>query len=498
MKKVLTIVFDGFGMRDEEKGNAVKAAKMNNFISFYERKPHTLLNASEESVGLLPGQMGNSEIGHMSIGAGKVIKSNMSLINEFLEKTYLENEDFNNLLKMNDKTVHIIGLCSDGNVHSSLDSFISLYTILAKNNFKKIYFHLITDGRDTKIDAAGKYVEKIEKLISKYNVGKIASICGRYYAMDRDENFDRTQKYYDLITRGIGDITIDVKRYLVSNYNKGIYDEFIRPTIIDKEGIINDGDIVFWMNFRTDRSKQILLSLTSKNFDKFRIKNLDNTSFYSFFEMDKNIDTTYFLKADSSNNPLGIYLSKLGIKQARIAESEKFAHVTYFFDGGYNGKIEGCDKFNLPSPDVPTYDQMPEMNAVGVTRKIIDCMEKDYQFIFANFANPDMVGHTGNMSAATKACMALDVCLAKIIEVAEDNFYTIFLLADHGNADTMLNSDGSICTTHSLAKVPFISSDEKVSFKDDGDLTNVAPTILDYMDISIPEEMESNSLLITE
>ncbi|MBE6148743.1 MAG: 2,3-bisphosphoglycerate-independent phosphoglycerate mutase [Firmicutes bacterium] len=497
MKKILTIIFDGFGIRQEEDGNAVKAAQMHTFEEFWEKYPHSILSASEEAVGLLPGQMGNSEIGHMTIGAGRLIKSNIDKITDFF-KTAEENEVGNLLLANPSRRIHLMGLCSDGKIHSTIDHFIAMYDLLVQKGFKEIYFHVITDGRDTKVDVAYNFINQIEQKINENGIGKIASVCGRYYAMDRDSNFDRTKLYYDLVTRGVGVRVLNIEMALKSSYAKGVTDEFIKPILLEENGTIKENDILIWMNFRADRTKQILSAFVDPKFSGFDVKQYENLDVYSWYKLDKNIKTNVFIDEDTVENPLGIYLSRLGLRQARVAESEKFPHVTYFFDGGYNGKIDNCDKFHIPSPEVATYDQKPEMSAVAVTRKIMDCMEKDYDFIFANFANPDMVGHTGNLDATTKACMALDVCLNKIIESAEDNFYTIVLMADHGNADTMYNEDGSVCTTHSLAKVPFIIADSKVVLKENGDLTNVAPTILDYMDISIPIQMTADSLITEE
>jgi len=497
MKKILTIIFDGFGIRDEETGNAVKSAGMHNFEELWEKYPHTLLDASEEKIGLLNGQMGNSEIGHMTIGAGRIIKSNIDKIDDFFSAEK-ENSASSKLLENTKRRIHLMGLCSDGKVHSSLDHFVSMYNMLVQKGFKNIYFHLITDGRDTKVNVAYDYIKKIGDCISATKIGSIASVCGRYYAMDRDGNYERTKQYYDLVTKGVGTRILNIETSLKSSYEKNVTDEFIKPILLDESGIIKNGDALVWMNYRTDRSKQILSTFVDAKFDAFSVKDYTELDVFTWYAFDKNIKTNVFIPEEPVENPLGIYLSRLELKQARVAESEKFAHVTYFFDGGYNGKISNVDKYHIPSPEVATYDLKPEMSAVPVTKKIIDCMEKDYDFILANFANPDMVGHTGDMDAATKACMALDVCLGKIIEAAEDNFYTLILLSDHGNADTMLNEDGSKCTTHSLAKVPFIIADPKIKLKEEGDLTNVAPTILDYMDISIPNQMTSDSILIEE
>ena len=496
MKKIVTIVFDGFGMRDEEKGNAVKAADMVNFNKFWNKYPHALLDASEEKVGLSKGQFGNSEVGHMTIGAGRLVKQNETIVNELLASIE-ENEVFKDLIKENDKRIHLMGLCSDGNVHAGIDDFINLCNALIKNGFTKIYFHLITDGRDTNSMSAYKYIKMIEDEINKNNIGTIATICGRYYAMDRDDNYKRTNLYYDLVTRAKGTAIKNIEKALNSCYKIKETDEFIRPLLVDEEGKIKNGDILIWMNYRADRSKQILSALTDPDYSNFNTLKMDNLKVYSFFPIDKNINTISFLEKPIIKNPLGLYLSELDFTQARIAESEKFPHVTYFFDGGYKGKINKCNTFEIPSPNVKTYDLMPEMSAIPVTKKVIECMMQDYDFILVNFANPDMVGHTGNFIAASKACMAVDLCLSKIVEKAEENFYKVILLADHGNADIMIDENDQPVTTHTLSKVPFILMDENVKLKDEGDLTMVAPTILEYMEIALPEEMkETESLII--
>lgn len=496
MKKIVTIIFDGFGMRDEEKGNAIKAANMVNFNKFWKEYPHALLEASEEKVGLTKGQFGNSEVGHMTIGAGRLVKQNETIVNELLANIE-NNEVYRELIKDNDKRIHLMGLCSDGNVHAGIDDFINMYNSLVKSGFTKIYFHLITDGRDTNPMSAYKYIKMIEDEIRENNIGTIATICGRYYAMDRDDNYKRTSLYYDLVARAKGTDIKNIEKALNSCYKIKETDEFIRPLLLDEEGKIKNGDVLIWMNYRADRSKQILSAFTDPNYSNFSTLKMDNLKVYSFFPVDKNINTISFLEKPVVKNPLGLYLSELDFTQARIAESEKFPHVTYFFDGGYKGKINKCNTFEIPSPNVKTYDLMPEMSAIPVTKKVIECMMQDYDFILVNFANPDMVGHTGNFLAASKACMAVDLCLSKIVEKAEENFYKVILLADHGNADIMIDENDQPVTTHTLSKVPFILMDDNVKLKDEGDLTMVAPTILEYMEIALPEEMkETESLII--
>lgn len=498
MKKILTIILDGFGYREEEKGNAILAAHMKTFTELWNKYPHALLEASEEAVGLSKGQAGNSEVGHMTIGAGRLLKQSEMLVNDFLKEPDMENANVIKLLENKDKDIHIMGLCSDGNIHAGVDDFLSMYKFLIDNGFTKIHFHLITDGRDTGVHDAMKYINMIKDIIIEYGVGDVVSICGRYYAMDRDENWDRTKAYYDLVVGGKGLSSINIEKSINSSYEKGITDEFIKPIICSKNTIKN-GDIIMWMNYRADRAKQILSSIVNwSTFDGFSTENMKDTLVFSFLPVDKKINTYNLIEPVVVKNSLGLYLSELDFTQARIAESEKFPHVTYFFDGGVDGKIKGCDKFHIPSPNVATYDLKPEMSCVEVTKRVILSMNNDYDFILVNFANPDMVGHTGNMDAATKACMAVDMCLNKIMEKAEDNFYKVVILADHGNADIMINDDGSICTTHTTSVIPFILCDEKVKLQKTGSLVNVAPTILDYMDIAIPKEMEGTESLIIE
>lgn len=498
MKKILTIILDGFGYREEEKGNAILAAHMKTFTELWNKYPHALLEASEEAVGLSKGQAGNSEVGHMTIGAGRLLKQSEMLVNDFLKEPDMENANVIKLLENKDKDVHIMGLCSDGNIHAGVDDFLSMYKFLIDNGFTKIHFHLITDGRDTGVHDAMKYINMIKDIIIEYGVGDVVSICGRYYAMDRDENWDRTKAYYDLVVGGKGLSSINIEKSINSSYEKGITDEFIKPIICSKNTIKN-GDIIMWMNYRADRAKQILSSIVNwSTFDGFSTENMKDTLVFSFLPVDKKIKTYNLIEPVVVKNSLGLYLSELDFTQARIAESEKFPHVTYFFDGGVDGKIKGCDKFHIPSPNVATYDLKPEMSCVEVTKRVILSLNNDYDFILVNFANPDMVGHTGNMDAATKACMAVDMCLNKIMEKAEDNFYKVVILADHGNADIMINDDGSICTTHTTSVIPFILCDEKVKLQKTGSLVNVAPTILDYMDIAIPKEMEGTESLIIE
>ena len=498
MKKIITVILDGLGISDNKEGNAVYHANMTNFNNLFNNYPHSLLEASGLKAGLPSDHFGNSEIGHTLIGAGRYIKQKDVIISEFLEKAYLENETINKMLLNKEKTYHIMGLCSDGMVHSNILHFLSLYDILVASGVKKIYFHLITDGKDTNASSAIKYIDKIKEVISINNVGEIATICGRFYAMDRDQNFDRTKIAYNLYTKGIGIYSEDIRDSLINSYENGINDENIRPTIFNKEGIVNDGDVVVWMNYRNDRSKQLVSAFVNPKFEGFPVLNMRNLELYTFFEIDSKIKTNNFIEFEEIKNPLGLYLADLGLTQCRISESEKIPHVTYFFDGGFEGKIENCKKVEVPSLKLMNYKDKPEMSAVGVTKQVVKAIESDTDFILVNFANPDIVGHTGDFEATVRACMAVDICLGKILEVADDNFYKVIVLSDHGNADKMLEENGSLCKTHSSALVPFIIKDNSISLEEKGALYNVAPTILNYMDIRIPDEMSSSDSLLKD
>lgn len=494
MKKILTLVLSGYGISDKEEGNALKSAQMNTLNGLLEKYPNCFLNTSKLDEDSNECLTANSEISHMLIGSGKNLKSNFELVNSFFES--LDNDSLKELLKENNKRIHLVGLLSDGNIHSSIDHFKAMYKILADNGFKKIYFHIITDGVDSPQDSSISYIKSLEDEINSNNIGTIATICGRYYAMDRDMNYDRTEEYYNLLVKGNGLSILNYESTINALYEKGLTDEYIKPLILDETGIIKNGDKVIWLNFRAERSKQILQCFLDTKFNKFKVKEFSDLDIYTFLPVDKNLKVKNFIEQEKIENPLGIYLSKLNVKQARIAELDKYQHVTTCFDGGYSGKIEECDKYQIPSYDADNVINHPEMNAPGVLKKIIDCMEKDFNFILANFANIDVLAHTGSFNSTVMASKVVDKCLEKIMQAAEDNFYTVIITSDVGNAEEMLDSDGNVNPMHTMNKVPFIFCDEKVELNQEGDLSNIAPTILDYMDISIPLQMTSDSLII--
>lgn len=498
MKKVITIILDGFGVRDESKGNAIKNASMPNYRTLLSSYPHSKLEASGRAVGLEKGQMGNSEVGHMTIGAGRLIKQNfMQIEDAFKNDEFKDNESFNDLVnyvKDNDVPLHLMALCSDGGIHSHIDFILHMIDRLHQEHVTNVYVHAITDGRDTATDVAYKYIKEINDRLAEYKMGKVVSICGRYYAMDRDKKWDRTKYYSDLVTMGKGALINDIEQALNTCYQKGITDEFITPMIIDRDKIIKNGDALLWFNYRPDRAKQIMQVLTDLSFNNYETIKLPNLKVYTIYDIPEANRSKHLLDHINVVNPLGVYLANLGMSQARIAETEKYAHVTYFFDGGVELKLENCDRFLIPSPKVATYDMQPEMSDIGVTKQAIKCIDDGYDFILVNFANPDMVGHTGNYEATIKALESVDNCLGKIYQATKENYYTMFILGDHGNADLMIDSNNQPVTTHSLYPVPFIITDESVRVIN-GNLTQVAPTILKYMDIAVPKEMANTENL---
>ncbi|MBP3444789.1 MAG: 2,3-bisphosphoglycerate-independent phosphoglycerate mutase [Bacilli bacterium] len=499
MKKILMIILDGFGIRENEHGNAVKLANMTYFNSLLDKYPNTLLEASGEYVGLPEGQFGNSEVCHEVIGLGKKIKQKITVINEeIFTKRILENEEFNNLLettKKNKSTIHLMGLTSDGGVHSHLGYVLKLISLLKEKGIKKIVFHAITDGRDTYIKSSLKFINEVDNLLRSEKLGFVGTICGRYYAMDRDNKWDRTQKYYDLVMKNKGFKVIDYNLAINNCYKKNITDEFLPPMLVTDDACIKKEDTLLWFNFRPDRARQILSALTTPDFSEFKTDFQVNA--WNMFEVNDvtNIHTLFELPKENIY-PIGKYFSDLKITQARIAETEKYSHVTYFFNAELSKKFPLCDNYLVESPKVPTYDQTPLMSATDVTRKVKSAINKNYDFILVNYANPDMLGHTGNLEATIESLKGLDKLLEYIVNYSIDNFYKVFILADHGNCDEMLTDNDEIITTHSLSKVPFIITDDNIKLKKSGDLTNVASTLLDYMDIAIPKEMEDAKSLI--
>jgi len=500
MKKILTVIIDGFGLREEMDGNAIKHAVMPNFDRLWNEYPRSILQASGEHVGLPKGVVGNSEVGHSTLGAGCLQKQEEVIIDEAFENNeFDENEVFKetiDCIKNENRKVHLMILCSDGSVHSNIKHLFRMMEKLKSKGIQNAYLHLITDGRDTDIHSSFKYIKSVKDTIKSLEFGTIASICGRYYAMDRDNKWDRIKRYYDLLISGVGIETKSIMKTIQSCYLKNVTDEFIPPILVERDGLLNDGDVLLWLNFRNERAREILYAITNSEFNHFPVKKMPNLKLVSFFDIYKRVNGKSLIKQDDVETTLGIYLDGLGLTQARISETEKYAHITRFFDCEIDKKLDGCDNFHISSPKVDTYDKMPQMSALEVCKKTIECIEKDYDFILVNFNNPDMVGHTGDLIASVKAVQVVDVCLGKVVEVAKENFYTVVILSDHGNADIVLDETGRPVTTHTLSPVPFIITDKKIELKGEGDLTMVAPTILEYMDIALPPSMKGTETLL--
>lgn len=482
MKKVILTILDGIGLRDEKHGNAVEAAKTPTIDYLWNKYPHSTLVASGKDVGLPINQMGNSETGHLNIGAGRVVYQPLELINEKISN----GDFFNNVeilkvmnkVKKDNSRLQLIGLISDGGVHSHINHLKTLLKMANDSGVKEIYMHLITDGRDTLPDSGYKYIKEIEEL----GIGKISTICGRYYTMDRDKNYDRVDIGYNLIVSGKGDKYTNTKDVFDTNYKNNIYDEFIKPSLLLESGLIDRKDGIIWFNFRPDRAIQILSYLQKTN-----------TNMVTMMPVSDDIDIPYAFKLEELTNTLGDYISDNNLKQLRIAETEKYAHVTYFFDGGINKDIDNCDRVLIPSPKVPTYDLKPEMSANEITDKLIEIMNK-YDVIILNFANGDMVGHTGNMNATVKAVEVVDNNLRKIYDKTVELGVTLIVTADHGNAEYMLDDDDNIITSHTTNKVPFIVCKENIKVKD-GRLCDIAPSMLDIIGLDKPIEMKGTSLI---
>ena len=500
MKKIILLILDGFGIRKSEVGNAIKMSSLPNLTSIMSKFPVAELEASGEEVGLPKGQMGNSEVGHMTIGSGRTIKQPLSLIDEKIKnKEFFENDallDLMDHVNENKSTLHIIGLLSNGGVHSSIDHFYASLALAKIKKVDNVIFHFITDGRDTLPNSGIKYINAFMEKATKLGLGTIGTISGRYYAMDRDNNYDRVKKAYDAIVYNIGNTFSDYNRCMDLHYKNNIGDEYINPSIITKGSNIKDNDGVLFVNFRPERIRELINALVDPEFNMFNTKKFKNVKFTSLYNVDDKVESAY--SNEEILNTFGKYLAELDFKQARIAETEKYPHVTYFFDGGDELSDKNLYKILVPSPKVPKYDMKPEMSVVEVTYSVLDAMDDDFDFILVNFANPDMLGHTGNIPATVRALEACDVCIGKIYEKAQENFYDLVITSDHGNCEYMKDEDGNVITSHTTNKVPFVICNEKYKMKNEGTLKDIIPTLIDMYEISKPKEMTGNSLIIKE
>ena len=501
MKPVLLMILDGFGLYKDYPGNAISLAKTENLDKLYETCPHTEIYASEKWVGLPMGQMGNSEVGHLNIGAGRVVFQDLTRIgNEIDNGNFYHNQMFLKAVenaKKNNSSLHLMGLVSKGGVHSHFKHLLALIDLAKKEGLKRVYIHVITDGRDVSPDASLEDVKELEDYLKKVGVGKIADISGRYYAMDRDKRWERIKKYFDLVTEKYDNSNPNALDAIKSSYDNGVTDEFIKPVEIDCEGKIKDGDSLIFFNFRPDRARQIVRALVDENFDGFPRKE-KNIFLVTMTQYDDTIPHTNIAYPENRpTNTLGEILEKNHLRQLRIAETEKYAHVTFFFNGGREVMFKGEDRILVQSPKVATYDLKPDMSAPEITENLIEKLRENiYDCIILNFANPDMVGHTGVIPAAIKAVETVDNCIGKILKEIKKIGGALLITADHGNCDMMLTKDNKPITSHTTNKVPFILYGvENVKLRSEGALCDIAPTILELLNIKQPKEMTGKSLI---
>ena len=499
MKKVLLCILDGVGYRTSNFGNAYKAANTKTLDKLIDEYPHTYIEASGEYVGLPEGQMGNSEVGHSTIGSGRIIYQSLEKINKSIkDKTFFENQELINTInyaKKNNSKLHLIGLLSDGGIHSDIKHLYALLELCKKENFNNVYIHVITDGRDTSPTSGIKYLNSLQEKINEIGIGVISTIIGRYYAMDRDNNYDRIKKAYDMYIDSNALNYKNASDAWKDNQSDGITDEFIKPSMIEQKGIIEDNDAIITFNFRPDRLRELFTSLTNEkinNFDRTIRKNLYLTTMMPVADT---VICHNAFKLENLNNTLGEVIANNNLTQLRIAETEKYAHVTYFFDGGHELELNNCKKVLIPSPKVSTYDLKPEMSAYEITDTLIKELVDKPDLIILNFANGDMVGHTGVYEKGIIAMETVDKCLEKILKNISLEEYTIIITADHGNCEEMINEDGSINTAHTTNLVPFIVLDKFITLKKEGKLSDIAPTILKIMGQDIPKEMTGNILI---
>ncbi len=504
-KPIMLMILDGFGLNENEKGNAIKLANTPNIDKLMKTWPTTQIHTSGLAVGLPEGQMGNSEVGHTNIGAGRIVYQDLTRITKSIEDgDFFSIKEFvqaiENCQKYHSK-LHIMGLLSDGGVHSHIRHLYALLELAKRKDFEDVYVHCFLDGRDTPPASGEGYLLKLEEKMKEKGVGKIASISGRFYSMDRDKRWERVQKSYDALVYGKGEKATSAISAIESSYQQEIFDEFVEPTVIcnNEEPIatIENHDSVIFFNFRPDRAREITRSLVDPEFDGFATKplDLDYVCFTQYDETIPNVEIAF--KPESLKNTFGEYVSKQGLTQLRIAETEKYAHVTFFFNGGEEKQYPGEERILIPSPKVQTYDLKPEMSAYEVTKKVVEAVESNkYDTIILNYANPDMVGHTGNLEATIKAIEAIDECVQKVVDAVEGKNGMILMTADHGNAEQMIDyKTGEPHTAHTTNPVPLVLiGAEGIKLKE-GKLADLAPTMLELMELPKPEEMTGESLI---
>ena len=497
-KKALLMILDGWGFGNQGKGDVIFNTPTPYWDYLMSTYPHSQLQASGENVGLPDGQMGNSEVGHLNIGAGRVVYQDLVKINRACaDNSILQNKEVvaaYSYAKENGKNLHLMGLTSDGGVHSSLDHLFKLIDIAGEYGIENTYVHCFMDGRDTDPKSGAGFIGQLVE-----HNAKIASIIGRYYAMDRDKRWERVKVAYDLLVNGEGKKATDMVKAVEESYAEGVTDEFILPIVNEAyDGTIKEGDVVIFFNYRNDRAKELTVVLTQQDMPEAGMHTIPGLQYYCMTPYDASFQGVHILfDKENVENTLGEYVASQGLKQLHIAETEKYAHVTFFLNGGRETPYDGEDRILVPSPKVATYDLQPEMSAYEVRTKLVEAIREDkYDLIVVNFANGDMVGHTGVYSAIETAVKAVDECVKDVIEAAKETGYEAIIIADHGNADNAVNADGSPNTAHSLNPVPFVYVTENKDVKPaDGILADVAPSVLKIMGLPVPAEMTGKQLI---
>lgn len=496
-KPIVLAILDGYGLREETHGNAVALAKNPVFTELWNTYPHTTLTASGQLVGLPKGQMGNSEVGHMNIGAGRIVYQPLELINKSIEeKEFFQNEKIKKIMhhvRKNESKLHLMGLISDGGVHSHINHLLALLDMCKLEGITNVYLHLFTDGRDVPPKSAYAYIEKVEEKLRELGFGQIASISGRYYAMDRDNNYDRLIKAYDIIVNNKGRIETSPKEYIENSYQNEIIDEFFLPVKFVENGNVEENDGVIAFNFRKDRLRELFTALTNPTAVDMETVHFNNVKTLTMMPVVESVKAPHAFSDPVLTNILGEYIEKQNLSQLRIAETEKYAHVTFFFDGGKEVDYKNEKKVLIPSPKAATYDLKPEMSADEVTKNLLTELP-NADLVILNFANGDMVGHTGVLEAAIKAVETVDKNLKLIYDKIMELDGVLIVTADHGNCEEMLDDNDNIVTSHTTNPVPFIITKQGLKLHE-GKLGDIAPTILDLMNIEKPEEMTGVSLI---
>lgn len=501
-RPVVLVIMDGIGLADAGAGNAYSLAKTPNLDKYFKEYPNTNLEASGEAVGLPEGQMGNSEVGHMNIGAGRVVYQSLTRINKTVkENGFMKNKayigGFEHAIK-HDSKLHLFGLLSDGGVHSHIEHFKAMLRTAKDAGVKKAYVHAFLDGRDVGPRSAVNYIEELEKYMEEIKFGKIATVSGRYYSMDRDKNWERTQKAYDAMSFGQAKHFENASEGINQSYEDGVNDEFVMPFVVDESGLVETNDSIIFMNFRPDRAIQISTAYSNpKEAPKLKTDNgPENICFVSTMKYADTVKGEIAFALNDLSDMFGDYISDQGLHQLRIAETEKYAHVTFFFDGGVDKEIKDAKRVLIPSPKVPTYDLQPEMSAYEITENVLRELDSDeHDVIILNFANGDMVGHTGVIPAAVKAVETVDECVGKIVEKVNSMNGISLLTADHGNCEKMIAEDGTVFTAHTNNLVPLIVTDTSVKLRQGGSLGDLAPTMLKLLDLSQPSAMTGRSII---